>query len=566
MLAARYGLARGFDHYDDDVLMDRERIARGGERIDAGAVTGKALDWLAAREEPFFLWLHYYDPHASYRPPPPFDARFAERPYDGEIAYVDHELGRVLDALADDGRLEETLVVVTADHGESLGEHGELTHAYSVYDATQRVPLILHGPRIPRGRVVEGVVGLADLAPTVLAWAGAPAIGDGSDLAARWETPGETPPGSAYAETLATRIDNGWAPVHALRTDAYLYVDVPRPELYRVDRDPDQERNLLPDPCGDHAEALDELRAELARRRQQSAPADELAVDAETLAELEALGYRIPAEPVAATGLDPKDGLALLARFHEAEAANHAGRFAEGEAILRELLREQPGSATLHEALASTYLATNEAARALPHARRAAELVPGSVDYALLLAKTRHAAGDLAAAVDSAEHAAALDAADPRARMLLLDYEAARGRTEEAIRWGEEARGLDPGNVAIARRIADTWEAAGRSPEALDAYRAVLRLDPESWRDHMHAAVHLARLGRVEESEAHRAQAGPVARDPRALRMLAQAHADAGRPERARAILRELLERAPGESEARAQLEALETAQAERSR
>ena len=144
VLAGKYGLDQGFDHYDDDTRSRGDPAER-----PASEVTDGALAWLEHAERPFFLWVHYYDPHERYAPPAPFADRFAGRPYDGEVAYVDAELGRLFDSLAARGELDEALIVVTSDHGESLGEHAELTHSYSLYDAVLAVPLVFRGPGVP---------------------------------------------------------------------------------------------------------------------------------------------------------------------------------------------------------------------------------------------------------------------------------------------------------------------------------------------------------------------------------------------------------------------------------
>jgi len=157
VLDPEFGLTQGFDHYDADIPQDRATSAGFFER-PAAAVTDAALRWLGAESGRFFLWVHYYDVHAAYRPPEPFATRFAALPYDGEAAYVDQEIGRLLGELDRSGRLASTLVAVTSDHGEGLDEHGEGSHSYFIYDSVLHVPLILAGPGVPAGRRVPRVV------------------------------------------------------------------------------------------------------------------------------------------------------------------------------------------------------------------------------------------------------------------------------------------------------------------------------------------------------------------------------------------------------------------------
>jgi hypothetical protein len=179
VLDSSFGLDQGFDLYDW-TMTSRRASETGYPERTAGEVTEIALRWLAAREQRFCLWLHYYDPHAAYQPPASFKRRFAGRLYDGEIAYVDEQIERVFRALRRSGEWDRTLVIATADHGESLGEHGERTHAYTLYDAVLKVPLILRGPGVPAARREREVGSAIDLAPTVLRQARAARVPTGA--------------------------------------------------------------------------------------------------------------------------------------------------------------------------------------------------------------------------------------------------------------------------------------------------------------------------------------------------------------------------------------------------
>jgi arylsulfatase A-like enzyme len=236
VLDGRFGLKRGFATYDDDVGTSESSVTEFTRPIyerSAGAVTDRAITWLRGRggTRPFFGWVHYFDPHSPKRPPGAFATRFHERPYDGEIAYMDSQIGRLLGALNAAGIEEDTLIVVVGDHGESLGEHDEETHAKLIYDSTMRVPLILSYPkRITReqgGHVVDDVVvSIADVAPTVLDLIGASAEieFDGvSLLTARHDRDR-----MIYLETLAPYLDSGWSPLYGIRRHQDKYILAPR--------------------------------------------------------------------------------------------------------------------------------------------------------------------------------------------------------------------------------------------------------------------------------------------------------------------------------------------------
>ncbi len=496
-----------------------------------------------ARERRFFLWLHYYDPHAAYQPPVSFKERFAGHPYDGEIAYVDEQLERVFRALRSSGEWDRTLVVATSDHGESLGEHGEHTHAYTLYDAVLKVPLVLRGPGIPAARRVREVVSAIDLAPTILARAGlAPlADADGRDLSPLWEAEPGFEERPAYAETLATQLDHGWAPLFALRSDRHLYVRAPRAELYEVEQDPRQLANLLDDPSQAAAEAaarLDQgLDTELARERE----ANRLALDAATREQLRALGYTLAEGPVPANRIDPKDGLRLVEPFVIADAEYSLGHLEKAEARARQLLAELPESPQIHDLLARIYMDQGSLDLAVAHAETAVRLLPAAGKYHDRLGLVRLAAGDVAGAVTAYEEALECDPTIFDAHAGLMWRAALGGSIEDAALEADRAVELAPANSRIRIRIAETWDRLGQYDRALESYRAALALDGASAEGHMGAAIELARLGEVTDAERHFSQAGEAAERADSLMRLAIAWAGRGEAARAEAVLRGLM-------------------------
>jgi arylsulfatase A-like enzyme/Flp pilus assembly protein TadD len=547
VVAEPFGLAQGFQFYDDEDFWDQRSAPGGYLERPAAEVTDRAIRWLEGVEGPFFLWVHYFDPHATYRPPPPYDRTFAERPYDGEVAYVDAELGRLIAKLETSGQLENTLVVATSDHGESLGEHGESTHSYTLYDAALRVPLVLRGPGLPAGSVVEPLVRTVDIAPTLLALLNLPGLPgvDGRDLTPLWHDSEALPPLVAYAETFAPRYDHGWSPLFAARSDEHLYVRAPRSELYEVVRDPGQVRNLLEAETGElraTAEVLDEALAPLAAL-EPGGPSRHL--DAATREKLHALGYAIADGPIAPTETDPKDGLLALHDYQVALEAFDAQDLDRAEAALERALEQLSHSPSARALLGRVYLIRGQYERALPHLELAARQVPRSGLYPSLIGDAKAGLGDLAGALEQYEQAIQLNPNMAPAHVGLMWRVAVGGSLEDAEAHARRAAELMPQSADLHVRIATIWAALRQPERALPVLEKALQIDPGSQRVQMELAIQLTRLGKATQAETHLAQAGALRSDPLLRNRLAVAHADAGSAERAELIFRELVQGFP---------------------
>jgi arylsulfatase A-like enzyme/tetratricopeptide (TPR) repeat protein len=556
VLAGKYGLDQGFDHYDDDTRSRGNPAKRTATEVSDGA-----LAWLAGARKPFFLWVHYFDPHKVYAPPEPFATTFAGRPYDGEIAYVDSELGRLLDALVGRGEFDETLIAVTADHGESLGEHNELTHSYTLYDAVLAVPLIFRGPGVPAGRVVEGVVSTVDVAPTVSALLDLAPFGesDGVDLSPLWSDSSPRPNRLAFAETLATRLEHGWSPLYAVRTRRHHYVRAPRPELYDVVSDPGQVTNRIETESAMPTAGV--LDAEITRILSDEVPPTKVSVDNETLDQLRSLGYLLPDREIPDTGVDPKDGLVALRTldFEAGDAAFAAGDFVRAEAIFSRVVERLPGSPYAHAMLALCYLRTGRAPKAIPHLEAALRISPELGDhYMALLGDARLLMGDLDAALAAYDKAARLNPENPTAQIGLMLRALRGGSIAEAEAHAVRARQitLDRGGAAHLN-IGRNWERLGELQRALASFERALTLDPDSPLAHLNLAILLARLGRSDEIALHLEAAGPLRDDPSARNRLGVAYASAGSVDRAEAIFRDLVSEHPDYPSPRSNLAAL---------
>jgi len=563
VLKARYGLDQGFDVYDDDV--HGEKAAPGGflER-PAAEVVDAAQAWLAGTEGPFFLWVHVYDPHMDYKAPPEWAERFPGRPYDAEIAYADSQIGRLLDGLRADGRLDDTLVVLTADHGESLGEHGEPTHSSALYDCVLEVPLIMAGPALPAGRVVSGVVRAKDIAPTVLAQAGLEPLAeaDGEDLSPRFASDDAPHEGVAYSETLATMLDNGWAPLYSVRTDDWFYVRSPRPELYDVARDPKQLDNLVesdPERARPLQERLDAIVSEVLAEEKQ---ATTLEIDDETRDQLHALGYAVPDAPVVRTGIDPKDGRKYLPMLHRAIGAYEAGDVELAERLFLEVAKKLPGSGRSHSRLASIYYQDGRHERALRHIELAISFDPRQALNYAVRAEILLAMGKRDEAARAYADAIAVDPEAAWSRVGEMWQALEAGDRDAAARHAAQAMGDEVGNTGVFLRIAALWSEYGEYERAVAVLEDALDANPASAFAHMRLAIEYARLGRPDDALTQRDLAGPYATNGKLGTALGRAFAAAGDFDRAETQLRAVLAEHPNNALARESLERVHAWQA----
>ena len=535
-LNRRFGLDRGFATYDDHLPRGSDPRRTAYVERPADRTTDAALRWLegaskGASAVPWFAWVHYFDPHAPYEAPAPLGPRFAGSPYDGEIAFVDEQLGRLLSAFEGKGSAAGTVVLVTADHGESLGEHGEDTHGIFVYDSTLKVPWIMAGPGIPAGRTVSTVGRGIDVAPTLLDYAGLPVRSEVEGRSLRPAADGQTlDDAAAYAESLHAQLQYGWAPLHALRTDRFKLIDAPRVELYDLASDAGEGR----DRAAQDASRVEALRRELRKVMAATTPSAAQAIDAETAERLRALGYLggggATGTP-SAKGRDPKDGIGLVTRL--GRNGMSVARTEPLKAIkeLTALLAEDPGMLVVLRTRAVAFETAGRYEAAIRDLRALEKLGALSAEDSVVLGDSLRMAGRTKEAVALLEGTARKNPKFAQPWLSLAAVFVKEQRMPEAAAAYEKVLAISPDHAEALRGLGDLALIKGDVEEAAKRYARVVDADPGDGGALSKLGVTRMRMGHAEEAIALFKRA--VEREPKngeALLYLAGALASSGRP------------------------------------
>jgi len=533
-LERRFGFANGFETYEDRLPRGRSARDAAATERHADETTERVIAWLSGRPHaPWLLWVHYFDPHAAYEPPPEYLRKYADHPYDGEIAFVDAQIGRLFDHLAGRGDLARTIVLVTADHGESLGEHGEETHGVFVYDATLRVPWIMAGPGVPAGRVATVVARGVDVLPTLLDLAGVaalPAI-DGRSLRPAMDGRGmDDEP--TYVESLLAFRNFGWAALRGVRDARWKYIDAPSRELYDLAADARELVNRVPQQK-ERAEAMARVLAAAARAPAASNAAQSVGVD--TASRLRALGYiGSPTAPPQGTVMrDPKDRISLIARLEHAIADTRTN---PGRAVseLRAVLAADDGIAVAHRQMALALSALGDHRQTIEQIRWLQARGAATAEDVLLLSEVLRVTGRAAEAVDALHQASRLDDRSPEIPLTEARGLAADGKTEDAARAYRRALDLAPDNPEALAGLGSLALAQGDLTTAETMFERVLATDPSDVDARTGLALVRGRQGRMADAIAMLQQ---VVRDApangQALAALGAALARTGSPRQA---------------------------------
>ena len=507
VLDSVFGLDRGFDVYDDE-LGASDSVER-----PANEVCNVALAWLEkTAKQPFFAWVHFYDPHHPYEPPPEYTSAAAS-PYDGEIAFVDAQITRLVRWLDDHNRRDKTLIIVAGDHGESMGEHGEPQHGLFVYETTMRVPFVFTFPaKIPAGVSISRVVGLVDAYPTIMELLGwdAPAGLEGMSLTGTWnDTTADS--SAVYGESYYPRSAFGWAPLRSLVTKEWKYVAAPKPELYDRLRDAGELTNVL----AEYPAVATRLQRELRRRKAKmvSRATGGTTISPAMMSRLESLGYVAAAQKTeddaaAMKRPDPKGMLGPYNTYMKATGHLATKRFDEVVLLLEPLVEVFPEADQFHVTLGQAYLEVGRAGDAQRAFETSLQLMPNN----------------------------------PRQLWRLGEALRKQSKFEDAIAVYRAALTITPDFAVAHCSLGDTLSRLGKETEAVEHFASAVKADPQLARAYGRLGVAYARQRRFAIALPHLQRYVELEPEsPHALSNLGNVLVGMGRPLEATEVLRKAL-------------------------
>jgi arylsulfatase A-like enzyme/Flp pilus assembly protein TadD len=474
---SRFGLDQGFDLYDDSFEVGMPFKPLNSER-PADEVAALFSSWIdGTGPVPFFAWVHFFDPHLPYRPPAPYNREFASNPYDGEIAFMDEAIGRVVGKLREKGLLERTLIVLAGDHGEAFGEKVETGHGVFLYDGTLKVPLILHYPaHLPAGKTVPSRVRLTDILPTVLDLAGlqAPDGIDGESLVPLIEREGGKDR-EAYIETFYPRENYGWSELTGIVSGDWKYIRAPKPELYNLRDDPVETRNEVAS-AGDVASALGRKLEALVRRSAGVTDSPTKALTAEEQERLRSLGYvNFSGGGARSDYPDPKDRLDVLKLAQLAEGYELEGRFPEALDAYEKLVGLVPESPASYVNLALTQARLQKFDLAVTTLRLGLERIPDSEILQVRLGHTYLVTGRAEEALAALDRVIALSPRNVDAYTAAASALDSLGRKADARLYLEKAIAVEPENKFLRTSLALNLASSGSVGQAIEVYKTLIQ-------------------------------------------------------------------------------------------
>lgn len=490
VLSSRWNLNRGFDTYDDNFNIQEGLRQIDFDRMERSAdeVVERAQTWLAGvGKRPFFLWVHLYDPHDPYTPPAPFGVEFRERPYDGEIAYVDSALAKLVASLKSQGVYDKSLLVFMADHGESLGEHKELHHGFFIYESSMRIPLIF---KLPDGRFagqrVANTVRSIDIAPTILQSVDVrpPPSFQGESLQAMIAGKRAGLDLPIYLETHYPKVHFNWSPLFGYVSGRFKYVEAPDAEFYDLDKDPSELSNAI----ASNQAMAGKLKAELGslQARYTALVKDsekQTQVDPETLARLKSLGYvgfasSAPGKSPGVSLADPKSKIQIYNQLNRGIGLSRRGYTERAIEAFTQVAKIEPTMPMVHFLLGMEYFEKKWFLKAIEEYKETLKHNPESNVAMFNLARAYLESGQSDHAIAGLQYLLALEPAHFAARHYLSLTYARRAKYQEAADEELKALRLRPDYYEGYNNLGSFYLNLEKIDSAIEAYRKALSLRP----------------------------------------------------------------------------------------
>ncbi|MBN2372423.1 tetratricopeptide repeat protein [bacterium] len=508
VLDSVFGLDQGFDYYDDNFNPGKKRASALHNERKAADVNRAALHWLQKnKDNRFFLWLHYYDPHSPYFPPVSFAFDYKDCLYDGEIAYVDYCLGELFDQIEQMGLKDKTVIVFTADHGEGLGEHNELTHAIFIYDSTLRVPLIIKAPALPeRGKAVPSMVSTMDIMPTVLEILDLKSV---TGLAGKSLMPlinggksGEIHT-KLLCESLCPELNFGWSRLEGIRTPEWKYISAPVSELYRFDTDQGERKNILQQGGDDHAKwktALENIKGEYPPAF-ESLQASKM--DPVTEQRLKSLGYiwtQAKADIEGGEAVpDPKDKIHIMNYLDDGMGYLIIGQYDRAIEEFQKIINDDPDNMAAYFHLGWAYEEKGDIGQAEVFFKKVIEIDPGHSDVYNHLGLIQYLRGEWDQALTAFKTSLDLFEYAEVYYNISLVYQK-KGMNGDAVKAIKKAIELDPDYAEAWNQLGNLYMESGDIQGAAEQFEKAIDLDPEHVTAHNNLGLIYSRMGQTEDA------------------------------------------------------------------
>ncbi len=509
VLDSRFGLNQGFDTYND--IFEEEHITMSFNERKGDEATRLAIDWLDEhKDERFFYFLHYYDPHTDYSPPEPFALNFYGNPYAGEIAFTDHCIGQVIDKLKELDLYDSALIVIAGDHGEMLGEHGEITHAYFIYQSAIRVPMIFKLPGERIGKRITGLSGLVDIVPTICGLLGIETDIPfaGRDLSSYLGKKGKTPEArDVFCESLMPTKYNA-NNLLGLVSGNWKYIQTTRPELYDLASDPGEKNNLYEQQFNRARILKDRLKEILETQVRKSDPESKLELDEEAIKRLESLGY-IAGNSVSEdfsfdqSKEDPKDLIEFHTDNSKVGGFIYHKKFEKAKAVLKKMLLQRPDFHKTYQHLGKIALKQEDFTGAILHFKKALELKPDQFDLHTNLGVVYMDSGRFEEAVSSFNESLRLRPGKAQPLINLGFILMKQEKFDESIAYFQKAIEADPRNVRAYYNMGVALVAQEKFDEALVQLQKALEIDKDNFKVHSGLAELLFNMEKYDAAIEH---------------------------------------------------------------